>query len=83
MLDAVNNASNLQARQNLQEINPAQAKEEFLALFYKELLKQSFKGPTLNLTDEDKPSLSKMFSSEIMVEKIANELAKRDANKIL
>jgi|GEM_PF-1149925 len=53
-------------------------KEEFLAVFYKELLKQAFKPPKLGM-GEDESSFMSTFGSDIMVEKMALELAQSGA----
>lgn len=53
-------------------------KEEFLAVFYKELLKQAFKPPKLGM-DEDDNSLTNAFGSDLMVERMALELAQSGA----
>ena len=51
-------------------------KDEFLALFYKELLKQAFKPPQPGLGQEtNRSSLLGTFSSDLMLEKLALELA--------
>ncbi|MFH1347319.1 MAG: hypothetical protein ABIH22_01385 [Candidatus Margulisiibacteriota bacterium] len=49
-------------------------KEEFLAIFYKELLKKAFKPPSFGLT-ENKNSLTGMFGADILADKLALELA--------
>ena len=49
--------------------------QEFMAIFYKELLKQSFKPP--NLTGSDNPnSIGNTFSTDMFVEQMALELAR-------
>ena len=53
-------------------------KEEFLAIFYKELLKQAFKPPKLGMGDEEN-SLSTTFGSDLFVERLALELARSGA----
>ncbi len=85
MLDGISNAAKAQAMQQFNaadNITDEQAKEEFLTLFYKEMLKQSFKAPRLSMADENNTSFSSMFSSEIMVNKIAGELARRQIKKL-
>lgn len=53
-------------------------KQEFLAIFYKELLKQVFKAPDLNPGEEDKGNdLVSSFSSDLMVEQLAEQMAKK------
>jgi hypothetical protein len=53
-------------------------KEEFLAIFYKELLKQAFQPPKLGLEGEDN-SLTGSFGSDLLVERLALELARSGA----
>lgn len=49
--------------------------QEFMAIFYKELLKQAFKPP--NLTGTDNPnSIGNTFSTDMFVEQMALELAR-------
>ncbi len=56
--------------------HPAQkVKDEFLAIFYKELLKQSFKAPKFGFSEEDN-SISAMFVSDLMIEQLALQLAR-------
>lgn len=52
--------------------------EEFLAIFYRELLKQAFKPPKLGLGSENN-SLTGAFSSDLLVERLALELARNRA----
>jgi len=48
--------------------------QEFMAIFYKELLKQAFKPP--NLTGTNNPnSIGNTFSTDMFVEQMAKELA--------
>jgi len=85
MLDGVSEAAKLQAIQQFEaaeKITDEQVKEEFLTLFYKEMLKQNFKAPNLSVGEKDNNSFSSMFSSEIMVNKIAGELARRQVKKL-
>jgi hypothetical protein len=53
-------------------------KEEFLAIFYKQLLKQAFKPPKLGFENEDH-SLTGTFGSDLLVERLALELARSGA----
>ncbi|MBU1026514.1 MAG: hypothetical protein KKA31_02170 [Candidatus Margulisbacteria bacterium] len=55
------------------------AQEQFLAIFYKEILKQTFKAPSFSISKDEDASLSKVFSSDLMVEQMAIELAKNGA----
>ncbi len=60
------------------------AKKEFLTMFYKELLKQTIKTPNLSLTDPDQEdnSLISSYGSDLLVEKLAGELAEKAASQI-
>ncbi|KPJ69789.1 hypothetical protein AMJ44_02460 [candidate division WOR-1 bacterium DG_54_3] len=62
----------------LGEAGRQKVKEEFLAIFYKELLKQAFKAPSLGFANEDN-SLTGSFGSDLFVERLALELAKSGA----
>lgn len=53
-------------------------REEFLTIFYKELLKQAFSASSLGLnTEENENNMVSSFSSDIMVEHLARQLAQR------
>lgn len=57
----------------------AKVKDEFLAIFYKEILKQVFKTPDLTLGEEnEQKNLLTSFNSDLMIEHLAQQLA-RDA----
>ena len=62
----------------LGEAGRQKVKEEFLAIFYKELLKQAFKAPSLSFENENN-SLVGSFGSDLFVEKLALELAQSGA----
>lgn len=49
-------------------------KEEFIAIFYKALLKKTFKPPSFGLTDSGN-SMTGMFGADILADKLALELA--------
>ncbi len=51
-----------------------QVTQEFMAIFYKELLKQAFKPPNLSGTNNPK-SIGNTFSTDMFVEQVALELA--------
>ena len=53
-------------------------KEEFLAIFYKELLKQAFKPPKLGFESENN-NLTGTFASDMLVERLSLELARSGA----
>ncbi len=59
------------------------AKEEFLAMFYKELLKQTVKVPDLSFKSEDEtePSynVASSFGSEALIDQLADQLARKMA----
>lgn len=55
-----------------------QVKEEFLALFYKELLKQAFKPSSLGFSDENN-SISQVFGPEVLIDKMAREMVKNQS----
>jgi Rod binding domain-containing protein len=57
----------------------SKAKEEFLTIFYKELLKQAFKTPKFGMGEEENDSFSNVFTSDLLVEKMALELARSKA----
>jgi Rod binding domain-containing protein len=63
-------ASEYSARQKVQQ--------EFMAIFYKELLKQSFKTPTFGL-EENNSSFMSTFGSDMLIDKLALELARSQA----
>lgn len=58
--------------------NTLKVKEEFMALFYKELLKQAIKPPNFSGTDGNN-SISSMYTSDILLDKLAVELTKNQA----
>ncbi|MEA3494377.1 MAG: hypothetical protein U9R38_08380 [Candidatus Margulisiibacteriota bacterium] len=67
---AMQNTANIQQRE--------QVKDEFMAIFYKEMLKQAFKGPKFGL-DEENPSFMGTYGSDMLVEKLAMQLAQSKA----
>ncbi len=60
------------------------AKKEFLTMFYKELLKQAIKTPNLSLGDPDQEenNISSSYGSDLLVEKLAGQLAEKAASQI-
>ena len=60
------------------------AKKEFLTMFYKELLKQAIKTPNLSMTDPDmeENNIISSYSSDLLVEKLAGELAEKASSQI-
>ena len=59
------------------------AKEEFMAIFYRELLKQTFKAPDLTFKSDDESdqgtNISSAFASEALIDQLADQMAKRMA----
>lgn len=53
-------------------------KDEFLAIFYKEILKQAFKPPKLGMSENDN-SVMGMFSADVLLNQMALELAQSNA----
>ena len=49
-------------------------KQEFLAIFYKELLKKAFKAPNFGTANEHN-SLTTLYASDLMINKLALQLA--------
>ena len=85
MIEGINSlgpAQSMQGWQGVQgiagEIGKQKVKEEFLAIFYKELLKQAFTPPDFSVGDE-KSSLTSSFGSDLLVERLALELARSGA----
>jgi Rod binding domain-containing protein len=58
-----------------------EVQKEFLTIFYKELLKQTFKAPDLSIHDdkEEENNLLSSFSSDAMIDQLAQEMASRAA----
>jgi Rod binding domain-containing protein len=66
------------AARNASGANAAKVKEEFAALFYKEMLKQAFKAPDLSMGDEESgQSGFSAINTDLMIERLASELAKK------
>ncbi len=63
-------------------IQPAKGREkvqqEFMALYYKEILKQAFKTPDFGL-DKENASFFQTFGKDLLVEQLAMELARSKA----
>jgi hypothetical protein len=57
----------------------ARVSEEFLTIFYKELLKQVIKTPNLSFGEEKESNNFTNFNSDLMVEQLAQQLAKNAA----
>lgn len=83
--DLINQPEMQAALQEARQATTAQArekvKEEFLAIFYKEILKKVFKAPNMSIgKEEERDTTSLMlsnFSADLMVEKMAMDLAKQ------
>ncbi|MBI5399136.1 hypothetical protein HZB07_00770 [Candidatus Saganbacteria bacterium] len=54
-------------------------KEEFLSLFYKEVLKNFIHPPQISLSDEKEASMGSLFASDMLVNQMALELARSKA----
>lgn len=77
--------ASMQALQQLGRLPMDQkVKDEFMAIFYKELLKQAFKAPQIGITDgeENNQSFASLFTSDLLVEKLALELARNKSFSI-
>lgn len=86
MIEAVNpliNPSNIwSALPALSAGAPQKVSEEFLTIFYKEILKQMVKTPDLSLGSEDSNTTFSSFNSDLMVEQLAKQLAKDQAKNL-
>lgn len=72
-----------EARQATTAQEREKVKEEFLAIFYKELLKKVFKAPNLSIEKKEDNNISSMlsnFNADLMVEKMAMDLAKQQVS---
>lgn len=78
MLQGIQGYQALSQIQMVPGIERQKVKEEFLAIFYKEILKQSFKPPKLGVESEN-DSLTGTFGSDMLVERLALELARSGA----
>lgn len=80
-VSALANIQNIAASQGYAETNATsniagqKAKQEFLAIFYKELFKDAFKGPKIGLEEKENVSFSSVYSSDMMAEWLAVKLA--------
>jgi len=82
MIDPVGMKSLYSQIASTQRAGSAEARTEFLTIFYKELLKQVIKAPDFSLDDEDKKdNLISSYNSDVMVEQLARELAKNAATR--
>ncbi|MDD5593674.1 MAG: hypothetical protein PHG97_02890 [Candidatus Margulisbacteria bacterium] len=79
-VSAVSSLNNFQQIARAAAANGASAKvsEEFLTIFYKEMLKQAVKSPALSYDPEkkDENSFFSAFNTDIMIEQFAKQLAK-------
>jgi hypothetical protein len=57
----------------------SQAKDEFMAIFYKEILKQALKPPKFGIDEEDISFGSSTMVSDYMFEQMAMELAQAES----
>jgi ribosomal protein L9 len=80
MIEPVNNisASQIMSPGMVQSAQkPEQVQQEFLVLFYKELLKNSMKTPNLSITDEKDSKPFGSLTSDVMLDKLAEEIARK------
>lgn len=79
MIESVSPLRETSYNPGVQSAASAKVQEEFLTIFYKELLKQAFKAPDLGPADEEKKENDFMssFRSDLMVEQLAQEMVKR------
>ncbi len=76
----VNDVNSASDRQTSFDVAATSAQEQFLVLFYKELLSNTMKMPNLNGENDQEnatSSFSSTFTSDLMAEKLAQELAKK------
>ena len=81
MIQGINGFQNIQGLQGGQGYSVEQrqkVKEEFMAIFYKELLKQSFKPGSFGV-EKDSSTFFNSFGKDMLVEKLALELARKKA----
>jgi hypothetical protein len=69
--------SQLWVGSNRDSLSSTEAKEEFLTIFYKELLRQVFKAPDLSIGGEEENRVMNFFGSDLMVEQLARQLARK------
>ena len=80
MINPINNVEQNQplvaavAAQSAQRSEKTQ--EEFLVIFYKEILKQSMKNPSLSVSEEDENPFGSL-TSDVMIDKLATEIARK------
>jgi Rod binding domain-containing protein len=56
----------------------AKAQNEFLAIFYKEMLKQVFKTPNLSpLGEDEQANFTSNLNQDMLVDQLADQLAKK------
>ena len=77
MLNTISNINNLAENAASKEATREEkAKQDFMAVFYKEILKQIVKTPNLSLDEEEEGALSSPVSAyynDLMVEQIAKD----------
>ncbi|MFA4843787.1 MAG: hypothetical protein WC632_02405 [Candidatus Margulisiibacteriota bacterium] len=55
----------------------ARAQNEFMAIFYKEMLKQVFKTPNLSpLSEEDQTNFASNLNQDMLIDQLAEQMAK-------
>lgn len=81
MVNQINPVSYSQILPAVQAAAASKVNDEFLTIFYKKLLKQVIKTPDFSPADddEDNHSFVSSFNSELMVQELAQQLAKKAA----
>jgi len=86
MIEAIDNISHQSPSINsASRISPDKAaavQEEFLAIFYKELLKQAFSAPKLSMLgedDEQNNTFTSAYSSDMLIEELAKVMVKNNS----
>ena len=85
MVNSVNSVSNLQALMAINGVNTdivravqsgqQTSKDQFLAMFYKEILKQTIKPTTLGFSDEPSNAALSTYGTDVLLERLAIQLA--------
>ena len=65
------------ASRNIGSTQDQSTKTQFMAIFYKELLKQAFKAPNFSYAQDEQPSFGKSYVSDLFLDKMALQLAQK------
>ena len=57
-----------------------QVKKEFAAIFYKELLRQTFESQAAAFSEETNNLMTNTINQDILIDKLAEELARKNMN---